>query len=70
MSMFSEIQSEITAKRLEAILTHAIAIGGEVKEFAKKYLYDWYIWECSETYGSYPTNPMIKREFEEEEKKE
>ena len=70
MSMFSEIQSERTAEKLEEVLLIAIAKGGEIKEFAKTYLYQWYLDECGETWGSHEPIPMIKREFEEEIKKE
>jgi hypothetical protein len=66
--MFSEIQSERTAEKLEEVLLIAIAVGGDVKAFAKTYLYQWYLDECGETYGSHHEILMIKREFEEEEK--
>jgi len=70
MSMFSEFGAEMSAKHLEKLLLHAIAVGGEVKVFAKEYLYQWYLDECSDSWGLCEVNPMIKREFEEEEKKE
>jgi hypothetical protein len=66
MSMFSEIQAEMTAKKLEIILAIAIAKGDEVKEFAKEHLYQWYLDECGETWDSYKANSLITREFEEE----
>lgn len=65
MGMFSEIAAGITAEKLETILTHAVAQGGEVKEFAKKYLYDWYLWECGDSFGIHEASTMLKREFEE-----
>jgi hypothetical protein len=64
--MFGEIQAEMTAKKLEIILTYAIAEGGEIKNFAKEHLYQWYLDECGETWGSYNANSLITREFEEE----
>ena len=68
MNMFSEIQAEMTAKKLEIKLAYAIAEGGAIKEFAKEHLYQWYLDECGETWGSYKSNPLITREFEEEKK--
>lgn len=66
MSMFSEVNAESSAKKLEIILAIAIAEGGEIKEFAKEHLYQWYLDECGETWGSYEANSLITREFEEE----
>ena len=43
-------------------------VGGEVKVFAKEYLYQWYLDECGDSWGLCEVNPMIKREFEDEEK--
>lgn len=64
MGMFSEANAEANAKQLETVLTHAIVEGGAVKEFAKKHLYQWYLNECGETWGSYHANPAFEKEFE------
>jgi len=63
--MFSEANAEANAKQLEKILIEAIGLGGEVKEFAKKHLYKWYLDECGETWGSYHADKAIVEEFED-----
>lgn len=63
MGMFSEADAEANAQHLEKILIEAISQGGEVKEFAKKHLYEWYLNECGETWGSYKLNSEIVKAF-------
>jgi hypothetical protein len=63
MGMFSEANAEYNAVQLEKILIEAIGQGGEIKEFAKKHLYNWYLNECAETWGSYQADKAIIQEF-------
>ena len=65
MGMFSEIDAGVTAEKLEKIILLAIAKSGDVKEFAKDHLYDWYLYECGDSYGIHNANSLLKREFEE-----
>ena len=66
MGMFSEIAAADNAERLEKILLEAIKSGNnDIKEFAKKHLYRWYIWELGDTFGMVKSNPEIKKEFGE-----
>jgi hypothetical protein len=60
--MFSEANAESNARQLEVVLFQAIAEGGEVKEFAKKCLYDWYLGECSEAFRS--PDPNLIKEYQ------
>lgn len=69
MNMFSEINSEQTAKRLEKIILSAMkggqwgSIRSAVRGFAKEELVEWYYEECGETWGSYEVNPEILKAF-------
>lgn len=59
MSIIGEYRSATTASQLEVVLLEAVARGGEVKEFAKQCLYDWYLGECEDSYGIHKPDPEI-----------
>jgi len=64
--MFSEINAEGNAKRLEAILLRVIEGNHpRIMEFAKKNLYEWYLSECSEAFMS--SSEKIVETFKDKE---
>ncbi len=64
MGMFSELNAADNAERLEKILLEAIKSENDnIKEFVKKHLYQWYNWECCESFGIIKANPEIEKEF-------
>lgn len=69
MGMFSEANAEANAKQLEGIILDLIKgdrwrdIRSAARAVAKEKLYNWYLDECGETWGSYKPNPEIVKEF-------
>ena len=67
MGMFGEIDAEITAKKLEIIILDAMHDEDWfsnriiIYSFIKKYLYQWYLSECSEAWLA--PNIDIVKEF-------
>jgi len=76
MNMISEINAEVTAKKLEKIILSAMKGGrwgnirSAVRGFAQEELVEWYYEECGETWGSYKPNEKILKSFPPKELKE
>jgi len=69
MGMFSELNAEATARKLEGIILKAMNdphwgdVRSAVKGFVKEELVEWYYWECGDTYGLCKPNPKILEAF-------
>lgn len=75
MNMFSEINAEQTAIKLEKIILSAMkggrwgSVRSAVRGFVKEELVEWYYDECGDTWGGYKPNPKILKAFPPEELK-
>ncbi len=69
MGMFSEINAEGNARKLEGIILKAMNdphwgdVRSAVRGFVKEELVEWYYYECGDTWGSYHPNPEILKMF-------
>ena len=62
MGMFSEMNAQRNAKKLEGILLNAMDCDDEIKKFVTNNLYEWYLYECSDAFCK--ANPVIKEFYE------